>query len=103
MADKKIYRPDGFLYNRLIAGDPEQERLYEEYSQKMTLGLRLYDLRKKAGLSKQAVSNKTGVSTYRITRLEAGDYRGKIPIAVADKVAKAVGGRLVLSIKESSV
>ncbi len=100
---KKIHRPDGFLYNRLIAGDSEQERLFEEYSQKMSLGLRLYNLRLKAGLSKQDVANQTGVSVYRITRLEAGDYRGKIPTNAVEKVVDAIGGKLILSVEECPV
>ena len=100
---KKVYRPNGFLYNALIAGDPEREQRYEETRKKVFLGIRLHNLRKKAGLAKQEVATKAGVTAYRITRLEAGDYDGDIPKDIVERVIRVIGCALVLSEEECFV
>ena len=92
---KKIYRPNAFLYNALIAGDPEREQRYEETRKKVFLGIRLQNLRHMAGLSKQEVADKAGTSLYRITRLEAGDYDSDIPKDIVERVVRIIGCALV--------
>ncbi len=103
---KKTYSASAFLYNQLVAGDPERERRYEERRRKGLLGAKLQNMRHKAGLTQREVAKQAGTTVYRISSLENGDYDGKVSDVSADlleRIVRVLGGVLVISVEESPV
>lgn len=82
-----------FLYNRLIAGDPEAERAYEDEFVNMEIARTIYDLRTRAGLTQQELAARVGTTKSAICRLEDADYEGH-SLTMLRKIAAALDRRI---------
>lgn len=82
-----------YTYDRLIAGDPEQEDYYEQALFDTEVASLIYDLRTKAGLSQRALGKKIGTTASAICRLEDADYEGH-SLAMLRRIAAALGKRV---------
>lgn len=81
------------LYDRYVAGDPEQEAAYEEHLANAEIARKLYDLRKKAGLSQRELSKRVGTSPSVICRLEDAEYEGH-SLSMLQRIAAALDQRV---------
>ena len=95
MPAKRRFESDALQYtwDRFIAGDPEQERAYEQALFDTEVASMIYDLRTKAALSQRALAKKVGTTASVICRLEDADYEGH-SLTMLRRVAAAVGKRL---------
>jgi ribosome-binding protein aMBF1 (putative translation factor) len=84
-----------YTYDRFIAGDSEQESLYEQALFDTEAASLIYDLRTKAGLSQRALAKKVGTTASVICRLEDADYEGH-SLAMLRRIAAALGKRVEL-------
>jgi len=82
-----------YTYDRFIAGDPEQEKFYEQALVDTEVASLLYSLRTRAGLSQRALARKVGTTESVICRLEDADYEGH-SLALLRRIASAVGKRV---------
>ncbi|HAT54098.1 MAG TPA: hypothetical protein DCW31_02445 [Lactobacillus sp.] len=71
-------------YIKMRMKSPEFRREFEEAGKQYKTAIEIYDLRKELGLSRQQVSQKSGISKKKITRIEQGD------IEITDKNAKVM-------------
>ena len=95
MAAKRRFDSEAlqYTYDRFIAGDPEQERFYEQALFDTEVASLLYDLRTKAGLSQRALAKKVGTTASVICRLEDADYEGH-SLAMLRRIAAALSKRV---------
>jgi ribosome-binding protein aMBF1 (putative translation factor) len=95
VAAKKKFESDAlqYSYERFIAGDPEQENIYEQTVVDTEVASLIYDLRSNAGLSQRALAKKVGTTASVICRLEDADYAGH-SLAMLRRIAAAVGKRV---------
>ncbi len=96
MATRKL-RPtsDGLeiLYDRYIAGRPEQEAAVESARLSSRIAQEIYDLRTAAGLTQRQLASKVGTSHSVISRLEASDYEGH-SLRLLQRICTALDRRL---------
>ncbi len=95
MAAKRKFESEAlqYTYDRFIAGDPEQEKFYEQALVDTEVASLLYSLRTRAGLSQRALARKVGTTESVICRLEDADYEGH-SLALLRRIASAVGKRV---------
>ena len=82
-----------FLYNRYIAGDSKREAVYEEEVINAEIARKIYELRKKAGLTQQQLADRVGTSKSAICRLEDADYEGH-SLSMLKRIAEALDKRV---------
>ncbi len=94
MSQKTVHsKAAQFLYNRYIAGDPKREAVYEEEVINAEIARKIYELRKKAGLTQQQLAERVGTSKSAICRLEDADYEGH-SLSMLKRIAEALDKRL---------
>lgn len=82
-------------YDRVVAGDPQQEEYFEKVLFDTEVAGMIYDLSVGAGLSQRALAKKVGTSASVICRLEDADYEGH-SLAMLRRIAEALGKRVEL-------
>lgn len=82
-----------YTYDRLVAGDAEQERAYEQALADSEVASLVFDLRTRAGLSQWALARRVGTTASVICRLEDADYEGH-SLAMLRRIAAALDQRL---------
>jgi len=95
MAAKRQFGSEALqhIYDRFIAGDPEQRDYYEQALFDTEVACMIYSLRAKAGLSQRALGRKIGTTGSVISRLEDADYEGH-SLAMLRRIAAALGKRV---------
>lgn len=83
----------GDLYDRFIAGDPEQVASYEKALADSEVAGAIYTLRTEAGLSQRELAARVGTTASVICRLEDADYQGH-SLSMLRRVAAALGRRV---------
>lgn len=81
------------ILNRRIPTTPEMERLMEVERLNTEVGQKIFDLRKKAGLTQKQLADKIGITQSVISELEDADYGGN-SVEMLSRVFHALGGRL---------
>jgi ribosome-binding protein aMBF1 (putative translation factor) len=82
-----------YAYDRFVAGDAEQEGVYEQALFDSEVAAMICGLRTKAGLSQRALAEKVGTTASVICRLEDADYEGH-SLAMLRRIAGALGQRI---------
>ncbi len=85
-----------YLYERYIEGNPELEALYEEERTNAEIAMRVYGLRKEAGLTQKELADLIGTDQAVISRLEDVDYQGH-SLTMLRRIAAALGKRVQLT------
>ena len=80
-------------YDRFIAKAPEQVAAYEQDLADIDIAKRIYELRKKAGLSQRELARRVGTTASVICRLEDVDYAGH-SLAMMRRIAAALDQRV---------
>ncbi len=86
-------KASAFLYNRYIAGHPKCEEEYEEEVINAEIARKIYELRTKAGLTRQQLAERVGTSKSAICRLEDADYDGH-SLSMLKRIAEALDKRV---------
>lgn len=76
------------LHRRLISGNPDRIIELEKIRADDAVARKIYDLRKKAGLSQREFAKLVGTTASVICRLEDADYEGH-SLAMLNRIAKA--------------
>lgn len=76
--------------------DPAFRKAYEELGPEFELASMIIEKRLRKGLTQKALAKKIGTQQSAIARLESGDYNPTI--AFLEKVSKALGARLSISL-----
>lgn len=79
--------------------DPEFKRYYDESSVKWHVAMQIVEARQKANMTQGELARHIGDRQQNVSRIESGEQN--VTIGTLDKIAKAVGGRLVVKIIES--
>lgn len=79
--------------------DPEFKRLYDESSIKWHVAMQIVEARQKANMTQGELARQIGDRQQNVSRIESGEQN--ITIGTLNKIAKAVGGQLVVEIIES--
>ncbi|MEK6536944.1 MAG: helix-turn-helix transcriptional regulator [Actinomycetota bacterium] len=79
--------------------DPEFKRYYDESSVKWHVAMQIVEARQKANMTQGELARQIGDRQQNVSRIESGEQN--VTIGTLDKIAKAVGGRLVVKIIES--
>lgn len=82
-----------FLYNRYVAGDSKREDEFEEEVINAEIARKIYELRTKAGLTQQELSERVGTTKSAICRLEDADYEGH-SLSMLKRIADALDKRV---------
>ena len=77
--------------------DPEFKRHYEEASIKWRVAMQIVEARHKANLTQGELARQIGDKQQNVSRIERGEQN--VTIGTLDKIAKAVGGRLMVRIE----
>ena len=85
------------ILNRRVPLTPEMERLLEIERVNADVGQKIYDLRKKAGLTQKQLADKIGTSQSVISELEDASYEGN-SLEMLTGVFLALGRRMNISI-----
>ena len=82
MDEKKKLSSDAFqwAYDKYIGNDPKEIALYEEERVKADIAQAVYDLRNKAGLSRQQLADLAGTTASVIEEIEASRLRGRLSL-----------------------
>lgn len=80
--------------------DPEFRRLYEEASVKWSVALEIVEARERANLTQGQLAREIGDKQQNVSRIESGEQN--VTIGTLDKIARAVGGRLLVKIVDSA-
>lgn len=78
--------------------DPEFKRHYDEASAKWAVAMEIIEARQKANMTQGELARQIGDRQQNVSRIESGEQN--ITVGTLDKIAKAVGGRLVIRIVE---
>ncbi len=81
------------LHRRYYEGHPERMENLNEERANMQVARKVYDLRKKAGLTQQELAEKVGTKASVISRLEDADYQGH-SLSMLRRIAEALGKRV---------
>jgi ribosome-binding protein aMBF1 (putative translation factor) len=81
------------LYKLFVEGKPEMEELVEQARADMAIGSQIFNLRRDAGLSQNALAERMGTTRSAISRLENADYEGH-SVAMLRKIVTALGKRV---------
>jgi transcriptional regulator with XRE-family HTH domain len=82
-----------FLYDRYVGDDPERIEQYELEVLNAEIARKIYELRKKAGLSQRQLARRLGTSASAICRLEDADYEGH-SLTMLKRIAEALDKRV---------
>jgi DNA-binding XRE family transcriptional regulator len=81
------------LHRRYYEGRPDRIAALEEERANAEIARKIYDLRKKAGLTQQKLAALVGTSHSVISRLEDSDYEGH-SLAMLNRIAAALNKRV---------
>jgi DNA-binding XRE family transcriptional regulator len=85
-------------------GHPERYAGLKEEEANLDVAIKIYELRKKAGLTQKELAKLVGTTPSVISRLEDADYEGH-SLAMLRRIAEALGKRVEIrfvSLKKSS-
>lgn len=85
------------ILDRRIPTTPDMERLIELERVNTEVGQRIYELRKKMGLTQKQLADKVGTTQSVISELEDADYGGN-SVAMLTNIAQALGGHLKIDV-----
>ena len=74
--------------------DPEFKRYYDESSVKWQVAMQIVEARQKANMTQGELAHQIGDKQQNVSRIESGEQN--VTIGTLDKIAKAVGGQLVV-------
>lgn len=80
--------------------DPEFKRHYEEASIKWRVAMQIVEARHKANLTQGELARQIGDKQQNVSRIERGEQN--VTIGTLDKIAKAVGGQLMVRIESKA-
>ncbi len=83
------------IHRRYYEGRPQRTAELAEAEANDTVARKIYDLRKRAGLTQQQLAKLAGTATSVICRLEDADYQGH-PLAMLRRIGKALNKRVEL-------
>ena len=78
--------------------DPEFKRHYDEASVKWHVAMQIVESRQKANMTQGELARQIGDRQQNVSRIESGEQN--VTIGTLNKIAKAVGGLLVVKIVE---
>jgi ribosome-binding protein aMBF1 (putative translation factor) len=81
------------LHRRLFRGQPERQRVLEEARADDEVARKIYELRKKAGLTQAQLAKMIGTTASVISRLEDADYAGH-SLAMLRRIGAALNKRV---------
>jgi DNA-binding XRE family transcriptional regulator len=81
------------LHRRFFRGQPERQRVLEEARADDEVARKIYELRKKAGLTQAQLAKLIGTTASVISRLEDADYEGH-SLAMLRRIAAALDKRV---------
>jgi len=81
------------LHRRFFRGQPERQRVLEEARADDEVARKIYELRKKAGLTQAQLAKMIGTTASVISRLEDADYEGH-SLAMLRRIAAALNKRV---------
>jgi DNA-binding XRE family transcriptional regulator len=81
------------IHRRYYEGRPQRMAELAEAEANDTVARKIYDLRKRAGLTQQHLAKLVGTTTSVICRLEDADYEGH-SLAMLRRIAKALNKRV---------
>ena len=90
-----------YLYDRYIGDDPEMVAAYHAARSNADVAMRLYHMRKKAGLTQRALAELVKTTPSVISRLEDADYDGH-SLAMLKRIATALGQDVQVRFKPST-
>jgi DNA-binding XRE family transcriptional regulator len=83
------------IHGRFYGGRPQRIAALAEAEANDTVARKIYELRKRAGLTQQRLAKLVGTTTSVICRLEDADYRGH-SLAMLRRIAAALDKRVEL-------
>jgi ribosome-binding protein aMBF1 (putative translation factor) len=81
------------LHRRFFRGQPERQRVLEEARADGEVARKIYELRRKAGLTQAQLAKMIGTTASVISRLEDADYEGH-SLAMLRRIAAALNKRV---------
>ena len=95
MARKRVFKSAGLqhLYDEHVGKDPKRAASFEEELGNAEIAQKIYDLRKKAGLTQGELAKRVGTTTSVISRLEDADYEGH-SLPMLRRIALALNQRV---------
>jgi len=81
------------LHRRFFRGQPERQRVLDEARADDEVARKIYELRKKAGLTQGQLAKMIGTTASVISRLEDADYEGH-SLAMLRRIAAALNKRV---------
>jgi ribosome-binding protein aMBF1 (putative translation factor) len=81
------------LHRRFFRGQPERQRVLDEARADDEVARKIYELRKKAGLTQAQLAKMIGTTASVISRLEDADYEGH-SLAMLRRIAAALHKRV---------
>jgi DNA-binding XRE family transcriptional regulator len=81
------------VYDRYIGKDAQKKAAFEEELANAEVARKIYDLRKKAGLTQKELAKLAGTTPSVISRLEDADYEGH-SLAMLRRIASALDKRV---------
>ena len=81
------------LHRRFFRGQPERQRVLDEARADDEVARKIYELRKKAGLTQGQLAKMIGTTASVISRLEDADYEGH-SLAMLRRIAAALHKRV---------
>ncbi len=103
MARKHRFESDALrhLYDRYVGNNEKRIAAFEREQYSIEVALKLYDIRKEAGLTQAALAKRIGTSTSVISRMEDADYTGH-SLAMLRRIAKSLGKRVEIHFVDDS-
>jgi len=83
------------IHRRYYEGRPERIAGLAEAEANDSVARKIYELRRRAGLTQQQLAKQVGTTTSVISRLEDADYEGH-SLAMLRRIAKALNKRVEL-------
>ncbi len=83
------------IHRRYYEGRPQRTAELAEAEANATVARKIYELRKRAGITQQRLAKLAGTATSVICRLEDGDYQGH-SLAMLGRIASALNKRVEL-------
>ncbi|NCQ35632.1 helix-turn-helix transcriptional regulator [bacterium] len=80
--------------------DPEFKQFYDEISIKRRVAMEIIAARQKASLTQRELAQQIGDRQQNVSRIESGEQN--VTVGTLGKIAKAVGGRLIVKIETGS-
>jgi DNA-binding XRE family transcriptional regulator len=91
----KRYTTDAveIIDNLFYGGHPERDAGLKEEEANLDVAIKIFELRKKAGLTQKELAKLVGTTASVISRLEDADYEGH-SLAMLTRIAEALGKRV---------